>query len=61
MNELLKLLVERHTSRVPFDRRCPIAVEDLRLILEAARWAPLLSICRTSRSSSLMTRSYWTR
>ncbi len=40
MNELLKLLEERHSSRVPFDRRRPIAAEDLRQILEAARWAP---------------------
>jgi len=40
MNEILKLIEERHSSRVPFDRERPIAMADLRQILEAARWAP---------------------
>jgi nitroreductase len=40
MNEMLKLIEERHSSRVPFDRERPIVKEDLRQILEAARWAP---------------------
>ena len=40
MNEMLKLIEERHSSRVPFDRERPIAMGDLRQILEAARWAP---------------------
>jgi len=40
MNEMLKLIEERHSSRIPFDRERPIAKRDLRQILEAARWAP---------------------
>ena len=40
MNEMLKLIEERHSSRVPFDREHPIVKEDLRQILEATRWAP---------------------
>ena len=40
MNEILKLIEERHSTRVPFDRERPITKRDLRQILEAARWAP---------------------
>jgi nitroreductase len=40
MTEMLKLIEERHSVRVPFDRERPIAKGDLRQILEAARWAP---------------------
>lgn len=40
MNEILKLIEERHSARVPFDPTRPIAETDLRQILEAARWAP---------------------
>jgi nitroreductase len=40
MSEILKLIQERHSSRVPFDREHPLAKQDLRQILEAARWAP---------------------
>lgn len=40
MNEMLKLVEERHSVRVPFDQKSPIAREDLLQILEAARWAP---------------------
>jgi nitroreductase len=40
MNETLKLIEERHSARVPFDRERPIARGDLKQILEAARWAP---------------------
>ncbi len=40
MHELLKLIEERHSSRVPFDQERPIAKGDLRQILEAGRWAP---------------------
>lgn len=40
MNEMLKLIEERHSVHVPFDQRRPIARGDLRQILEAARWAP---------------------
>jgi nitroreductase len=39
MNDLLKLIEERHSMRVPF-MSCAIAQEDLLQILEAARWSP---------------------
>ncbi len=39
MNDLLKLIEERHSARVPFVSR-PIARGDLLQILEAARWSP---------------------
>jgi len=40
MNDLLKLIEERHSARAPFDRSRPIARGDLLQILEAARWSP---------------------
>jgi nitroreductase len=40
MSEILKLIEERHSSRIPFDRNHKVAKEDLKKILEAARWAP---------------------
>ena len=40
MSEILKIIQERHSSRVPFDREHPPAKQDLLQILEAARWAP---------------------
>jgi len=40
MTNLLKLMEERHSSRVPFDRKRPVAKQDVRRILEAGRWAP---------------------
>ncbi len=40
MNELLKLMEERHSVRVPFDESRAIANGDLLQILEAARWSP---------------------
>ena len=40
MNEILKIIQERHSSRIPFDREHPVAKQDLLQILEAARWAP---------------------
>jgi nitroreductase len=40
MTDLLKLIEERHSSRVPFDRERPVTKQDLRQILEAGRWAP---------------------
>ncbi|MGB8386798.1 nitroreductase family protein [Mycobacterium sp.] len=40
MNELLKLIEERHSARFPFDCSRVIAQEDLLQILEAARWSP---------------------
>jgi len=40
MSDLLKLIEQRHSSRDPFDPDRPVAKEDLRRIIEAARWAP---------------------
>jgi nitroreductase len=40
MSEILKLIQERHSSRAPFDRDRPPALQDIMQILEAARWAP---------------------
>jgi nitroreductase len=40
MSEIMKIIQERHSSRVPFDRKHPIAKQDMLQILKAARWAP---------------------
>ena len=40
MQSILKTIQERHSVRMPFDPERPIAKEELRQILEAARWAP---------------------
>jgi len=40
MQDILKLIEERHSARVPFDPQRPVAKQDLRQILEAARWSP---------------------
>jgi nitroreductase len=40
MSEILKIIQERHSSRAPFDRDRPLALQDIMQILEAARWAP---------------------
>jgi nitroreductase len=40
MSKILKIIQERHSSRVPFDRKHQLSEEDLLQILEAARWAP---------------------
>ena len=40
MNEILKSIHERQSSRVPFDSNRPIPREILKQVLEAARWAP---------------------
>jgi nitroreductase len=40
MTNLLKLIQERHSSRVPFNRQRPVTRQNLRRILEAGRWAP---------------------
>jgi len=40
MSEILKLIQERQSARVPFDKSHPIAKEDLLKILEAAKWTP---------------------
>ena len=40
MPELLDLIHERHSTRLPFDPNRPVAPEDIRRILAAGRWAP---------------------
>jgi nitroreductase len=40
VTEFLKLIQERHSCRGQFDSKKHISKEDLKLILEAARWAP---------------------
>jgi hypothetical protein len=40
MKELLKLMQERQSARIPLDTKRPIAKDDLLQILEAGRWAP---------------------
>ena len=40
MNEILRLIQDRRSVRVPFDPHRPIAQDDLRMILEAGRWTP---------------------
>ena len=40
MHDLLELIEERHSARVPFDQSRVIEKEDLRQVLEAARWSP---------------------
>lgn len=40
MKELLEIIRERRSLRVPFDPERPVPAEDLQQILEAARWTP---------------------
>lgn len=40
MTDILKLIQQRHSARVPYDPNRPMAKEDLRQIIEAARWSP---------------------
>ena len=40
MQDILKIIQERRSVRMPFDPERPIARQDLRQILEAGRWAP---------------------
>ena len=40
MSEVLKVIKERHSSRVSYDPNRPVSKENLGQILEAARWAP---------------------
>jgi len=40
MGEVLTLIKERHSARTPFDPKRPVARQDLRQIVEAARWSP---------------------
>jgi len=40
MQDILKIIQERHSVRAPFNPERPITRQDLRQILEAGRWAP---------------------
>jgi nitroreductase len=40
ITDLLKVIHERHSSRVPFNQERLVSEHNLRRILEAARWAP---------------------
>jgi len=40
MSNILKIIQERSSMRMPFDMQRPVAQEDLQQILEAGRWAP---------------------
>jgi len=40
LGDVLKLMQQRQSARVPFDPNRPVDKEDLRKILEAGRWAP---------------------
>jgi nitroreductase len=39
-DDFLEVIHERHSSRGQFDRKRPLAKQDMKQILEAARWAP---------------------
>lgn len=40
MDNVLKRIEERHSTRAPFDPNKPVAKENIKKIIEAARWAP---------------------
>lgn len=40
LSDVLKLMQQRQSTRVPFDPNRPVDKEDLRKVLEAGRWAP---------------------
>jgi len=40
LSDIQSTIRERHSSRLPFDPNHPVSKEDLKQILEAARWAP---------------------
>lgn len=40
MSELLKIIQERQSTRAPFDPNRPVSKENLKQILEAAKWTP---------------------
>jgi nitroreductase len=40
MGNLLRIIQERHSARIPYDPKRQVSKEDLKQILEAARWAP---------------------
>jgi nitroreductase len=40
MTDILKLIQQRRSTRVPYNPNRPVAKEEVRQIIEAARWAP---------------------
>lgn len=40
MSDILKIIKERHSDRVPFNPNRSVSKENLKQILEAGRWAP---------------------
>ena len=40
MNKIFKTIKERHSTRAPFESKKPVSRDDIRLIVEGARWAP---------------------
>lgn len=40
MSDILRIIKERQSSRVPYDPNRPISEENLKKILDSARWAP---------------------
>ena len=40
MSEILKIIQQRQSDRIPFDKNQSLPKEHLQMILEAARWAP---------------------
>jgi len=40
MSDILRIIQERHSARIPYDPKRQVSKEDLKQILEAARWAP---------------------
>ena len=40
MSEILKIIRERQSARVPYDPNKPVPKENLMQIFEAARWTP---------------------
>jgi len=41
MTDILKIIQQRQSTRVPYDPNRPMAKEDLKQIIEAGRWAPI--------------------
>ena len=52
MKEVLKLMQERQSVRMPFETKRTVAKKDLLQILEAARWTPTASIILSCASIS---------
>jgi len=47
MQNIITIIKERHSARMPFDPEHPISKQDMQQILEAGRWAPTAHNMRT--------------